>query len=93
MDIAVALERANKRDEAMTWITRAADWPKNSHAVPAPQLSTEDEYNQALALARLRRFPEAKRAMEHVMNNDPAGELGHEAELTLRHWKAAGVIQ
>jgi tetratricopeptide (TPR) repeat protein len=91
--IAAALERTAKRDDAIQWITRAADWPKDSKVIPAPQLSLEDEYNRALALARLRRFPEAKQAMEHVMNGDPAGDLGHEAELTLRHWKAAGVIQ
>jgi tetratricopeptide (TPR) repeat protein len=93
LEIAAALERGGKRDEAMQWITRAADWPKNSKIVPTPPLSLEDEYNRALALARLRRFPEAKQAMEHVMNNDPAGALGHEAEMTLRHWKASGVIQ
>jgi tetratricopeptide (TPR) repeat protein len=93
LQIAAALERAAQRDDAMQWIERAADWPKNSKVVPAPQPSLEDEYHRALALARLRRFPEAKLALEHVMNNDPAGDLGHEAELTLRHWKAAGVIQ
>ncbi len=93
LQIAAALERGAQRDEAMQWITRAADWPKNSTVAPAPQPSLEDQYNRALALARLRRFPEARQAMESVMKNDPAGDLGQQAELTLRHWKAAGVIQ
>jgi tetratricopeptide (TPR) repeat protein len=98
LEIAAALERSGKRDEAMQWVTRAAEWPANSKVVPAPSLSLpslslEEEFSQAMALARLRRFPAAKAAMEHVMKNDPAGDLGHEAEVTLRHWKAAGVIQ
>ncbi len=92
MDTAAALERLGKRDEAMQWITRAADWPKNA-AEPKPKPTTEDEYHRALALARLRRFPEAQAAMEFVVHNDTGGELGRDAELTLRHWKAAGVIK
>ena len=93
LELAASLERGKKHDEAMQWVERAADWPKNSTAVPKPTPSLDDLYNRAMALARVRRFPEAKADMEQVAAADRGGNLGHDAEMTLRHWKAAGVIQ
>ncbi len=91
LEVAALLDRAGKRDEALTWVKRAAEWPAGA-ALNPKDVSIEDEYHRAEALARLHRFPEARAGMERVVERDVSGELGRQAVLTIRHWKAAGVI-
>ena len=92
LDIADSLERGRKHDEAQTWVERAAAWPGKTEIAPK-DITIEDNYYRAMALAKLRRFAEARVFMERAAERDPSGPLGRDAVLTLRHWKAAGVIQ
>lgn len=92
MDIADSLERGRKHDEAQAWVERAAAWPGKTPVSPA-SITVEDNYYRALALAKLRRFEDAKVFMQRAAEGDPENPLSRDAMLTLRHWKSAGAIQ
>jgi tetratricopeptide (TPR) repeat protein len=92
LEIADLLERGRKHEEAQSWVEKAAAWPGQATVAPA-DITIEDDYYRAMALAKLRRFVEARVFMDRVAGRDPDGPLGRDAVLTLRHWKAAGVIQ